>query len=426
MVDNSFGGSFLEDSLEGLSKKRDFKLISTPINHHLENDNDVLSPFEISGLMKDASTPLTTLNSGGDRLPSILKNSDTVNRSHKDEDMIPQSLLNKHPELNIASKNGSLNAVKCARVIFSPTKEIATYRNDYLLSEDELDTTHLQQRKLMNQTSQDNEPFELANTNENSTTPKQTSNNIQKDLFFTQILTEPTIPYVLSLYLQLFINICLIGVVFFFAYVFIKTIRADINHKLEKYTSDALQEISLCSREYYRNKCSIENGEQRVPALERACTTWSKCMNRDPQQLGKSKITAETLADIVNGFIKPISWKSLIFIMILIVGSILITNVAFGSYRKSSRLSSKEQKELKALREKVDEQSKSLQQLELTNETSFKTAYNERTPDYPRLQSPRGCTEEMNIRPGNTRSYNPANDSYASPLLNRKSSLKQQ
>lgn len=69
MVDNSFGGSFLEDSLEGLSKKRDFKLISTPINHHLENDNDVLSPFEISGLMKDASTPLTTLNSEATAYP---------------------------------------------------------------------------------------------------------------------------------------------------------------------------------------------------------------------------------------------------------------------------------------------------------------------------------------------------------------------
>ncbi|ODV79315.1 uncharacterized protein CANTADRAFT_30492, partial [Suhomyces tanzawaensis NRRL Y-17324] len=146
---------------------------------------------------------------------------------------------------------------------------------------------------------------------------------------------DPSLPYVLSLYLQLAINIVLVAIVLYFGYVFVRTINADINHKLALYTADALQEISLCSREYYRNKCSLEDGHHRAPALELACTAWSKCMNRDPSMIGKSQITAETIADIVNGFFRPISWKSLVFMGAMFSGSLVATNMGFLSYRQS-------------------------------------------------------------------------------------------
>lgn len=149
-------------------------------------------------------------------------------------------------------------------------------------------------------------------------------------------LDDPNTPYILSLYLQLLLNFFVVAIALYLAYTFISTVKQDVNIKTENYITDALQEISLCSREYYRNKCDPESGKTRAPALEKACTMWSKCMNRDPTLVGRSKLSAETFADIVNGFVKPISWKALIFIGILFIGTLTIGNISFKQYRASS------------------------------------------------------------------------------------------
>lgn len=35
-------------------------------------------------------------------------------------------------------------------------------------------------------------------------------------------------------------------------------------------------------------------------------------MNRDPSVIGRAKVSAELLAEVVNGFVEPISWKTLV------------------------------------------------------------------------------------------------------------------
>jgi hypothetical protein len=35
-------------------------------------------------------------------------------------------------------------------------------------------------------------------------------------------------------------------------------------------------------------------------------------MNRDPAIVGRAKVGAELIAEVVNGFIEPISWKALV------------------------------------------------------------------------------------------------------------------
>ncbi|CUM64269.1 uncharacterized protein PRCAT00001866001 [Priceomyces carsonii] len=155
--------------------------------------------------------------------------------------------------------------------------------------------------------------------------------------FFTAF-KDPKVPYILSLYLQLFLNLLMVSAILYFLFLFTKTIRSDINQKIEIYTTDAMQEINLCSRHFFRNKCSTENGNKRVPALEGACTSWSKCMNRDPQLIGKSMVTAETFADIINGFLKPITWKSLALFVSFVFGTILTTKLAYSSYRTDPSL----------------------------------------------------------------------------------------
>ncbi|CCH44339.1 Nucleus export protein BRL1 [Wickerhamomyces ciferrii] len=143
-------------------------------------------------------------------------------------------------------------------------------------------------------------------------------------------LIDPELPYILSLYLQLIFNVLIVSILLYFIYSFISTVKADVENKVDSYASDIIQEIALCSREYLRNNCQPG---QRVVALEAACSQWEKCMNQDPTTVGRAKIGAETFAEIINGFIKPISWKSMIFLFLITVGSLVLTNAAFGTYR---------------------------------------------------------------------------------------------
>lgn len=48
--------------------------------------------------------------------------------------------------------------------------------------------------------------------------------------------------------------------------------------------------------------------------MEKACVAWEKCMNRDPTVVGRARVSAETFAEIINSFIEPISYKTMVCI----------------------------------------------------------------------------------------------------------------
>ncbi|KAG6891005.1 hypothetical protein C0992_011282 [Termitomyces sp. T32_za158] len=72
---------------------------------------------------------------------------------------------------------------------------------------------------------------------------------------------------------------------------------------------DIVQEIALCSLQYKTNLCE----QNAVPAMAQQCENWKTCMNRDPAIVGRAKVGAELIAEVVNGFVEPISWKALAF-----------------------------------------------------------------------------------------------------------------
>lgn len=138
------------------------------------------------------------------------------------------------------------------------------------------------------------------------------------------------LPYIASGYLQLFFNLFLLGVLLYFLVSFIWTIQADVNKKVEEYSAEILSEMSICSKEYLENRCSPD---QRVPAMQMACQAWEKCMERDPALVGRARVSAETFAEIVNSLIEPISYKTMIFCLVLVFGSLFVSNFAFGILR---------------------------------------------------------------------------------------------
>lgn len=128
--------------------------------------------------------------------------------------------------------------------------------------------------------------------------------------FFSFIETHPNLPYILSWYAQLFLNVSWIAFVIYLVYSFWSTIRQDVDMKSEEVAAVILAEMAACTREFVENKCDRQN---RVPALETVCDNWAKCMNRDPSAVGRAKVSAHTFAEIFNSFMEPISYKAMVW-----------------------------------------------------------------------------------------------------------------
>lgn len=72
--------------------------------------------------------------------------------------------------------------------------------------------------------------------------------------------------------------------------------------------TDIVQEIAQCALQYKANLCATNP----IPAMAHQCANWETCMNRDPSKVGKAKVSAELIAEVINGFVEPISWKTLV------------------------------------------------------------------------------------------------------------------
>lgn len=71
---------------------------------------------------------------------------------------------------------------------------------------------------------------------------------------------------------------------------------------------DIVQEIAFCALQFKSNLCATNS----IPAMVQQCGNWETCMSRDPTVVGRAKVGAELIAEVVNGFVEPISWKTLV------------------------------------------------------------------------------------------------------------------
>ena len=69
----------------------------------------------------------------------------------------------------------------------------------------------------------------------------------------------------------------------------------------------------MCATRYKQSFC----GTQYVaPDMLSKCADWETCMNRDPTTIGRAKVSAELIAEVINGFVEPISWKTLVSVLV--------------------------------------------------------------------------------------------------------------
>ncbi|GAA6024057.1 hypothetical protein JCM11491_001617 [Sporobolomyces phaffii] len=120
-------------------------------------------------------------------------------------------------------------------------------------------------------------------------------------------------PYVLLGYLQ-FGSLTLFALlVLSLLVLFLYTLYTDIQSRLASLTVELRSEMLQCARAYVDNRCEPAT---RIPAMERRCSEWEECMNRDVVVVGKTRVVAETLAEIVNGFVDVISFKTMLFVLL--------------------------------------------------------------------------------------------------------------
>ncbi|KAG8220218.1 putative nuclear membrane protein [Butyriboletus roseoflavus] len=187
----------------------------------------------------------------------------------------------------------------------------------------------------------------------NNEDPEQTSEDDSEDDKSVRPLTQNTsnhytlnmpsapsahsdTPYVLLGYLQFFFNLALVLVFLYLLVQFILTVQRDVEHRISEYSMDIVQEIGVCAAQYKNNYCETS----QIPAMTHQCAAWESCMNRDPTTVGRARIGAELIAEVVNGFVEPISWKTLVFSLTSLSFLTLFVNTLLSLYRSRHQAAS--------------------------------------------------------------------------------------
>ncbi|EEP76137.1 predicted protein [Uncinocarpus reesii 1704] len=170
-------------------------------------------------------------------------------------------------------------------------------------------------------------------------TPREEQQKSQDIPFFSRLFTflesHPHIPRILSYYAQFAFNLVLAFLGLYVIVTFLLAIHHDITRERDRVSEGILAEMAACARNYVENRCSGESGK-RLPALETVCNNWERCMNQDPAKVGKAKVSAQTLAEIFNSFIEPISFKTMIFFIASITSCVAVSNLTFSFFRNKS------------------------------------------------------------------------------------------
>lgn len=147
------------------------------------------------------------------------------------------------------------------------------------------------------------------------------------------IAKHDNVPYVLSTYLQLLFNATVLALAVYLGTSVLKTFWRDVDSRLSELAMEHSIKASRCSVRYLANNCSPD---RRAPALEELCEELENCMNNDAPAISRLKVSAEVIADIVNGFLETFSRRAIAVSAVLILGTMFVSNYMFGYIRATA------------------------------------------------------------------------------------------
>ncbi|KAF8503941.1 Di-sulfide bridge nucleocytoplasmic transport domain-containing protein [Hysterangium stoloniferum] len=124
----------------------------------------------------------------------------------------------------------------------------------------------------------------------------------------TPQLSHSEIPYILLGYLQFFFNLSLVITLLYLMYCFFRAVQKDVEQKMVENTLDTLQEISACAQLYNDNYCA----DKPSPIIALQCQEWKACMARDATIVGRTRLLAQLIGEVIDGFMEPITWRTMV------------------------------------------------------------------------------------------------------------------
>ncbi|EPY53262.1 nuclear envelope protein Brr6/Brl1 [Schizosaccharomyces cryophilus OY26] len=133
------------------------------------------------------------------------------------------------------------------------------------------------------------------------------------------------IPIVVSGYLQLLFNVCIISIVLYFLFSLVFTIQGDIRNYITSERQLLAYTAMGCQRDYNKYECDSPS-----KAISDVCDDLRVCILR---KTSNTRLVAKILAEIIDTFVTHISYKTMIFSLVLVFGSLIASNYAFGLFR---------------------------------------------------------------------------------------------
>ncbi|KAI8086500.1 Di-sulfide bridge nucleocytoplasmic transport domain-containing protein [Halteromyces radiatus] len=132
-------------------------------------------------------------------------------------------------------------------------------------------------------------------------------------------------------YIQLTFSVVILSTIGYILFQLIWTLQQDFQIKADEYTTALIREIQTCAHQYEINLC---HPESRIPAMEQQCEEWLICSNRMPTQVTRTKVSAETIAEIFNSFFDALSYKTMFFCTLMMIGYLLISSYTFRFFKR--------------------------------------------------------------------------------------------
>ncbi|ETS74840.1 hypothetical protein PFICI_13324 [Pestalotiopsis fici W106-1] len=127
--------------------------------------------------------------------------------------------------------------------------------------------------------------------------------------FLSVIQKHPDAPIVLGSWVTLMFNLAVVGLAMWLLWVVVASFRDDFWAAKQELRAVVVEEMAKCARDYADNRCSPR--EQRLPAMNAMCDEWETCMNQNPDNLGRVRLGARNIVEILNEIIETMHWKTL-------------------------------------------------------------------------------------------------------------------
>ncbi|KAF9428724.1 hypothetical protein BGZ94_001324 [Podila epigama] len=136
------------------------------------------------------------------------------------------------------------------------------------------------------------------------------------------------LPFILAGYVQVAMNTAIVGILLYLIFNFITTIQSDVSFRMDSMMTNERNRIQKCREEYVEYNCIVPKSKTFA-----MCEEFKSCMNQPEPRILRASVSAETLALIVNAFVHTISFKTMMFVFVLVFGGLYMSNQALSAYR---------------------------------------------------------------------------------------------